>query len=88
MLRGHRLITPATVLRWHRRLVRQEMDLPESLRSPVVAGQLTDRILIFGEPTSTSATTPRMGGRVAELGAITPTRAGQDRPGSLAPQAT
>jgi putative transposase len=87
MPRGHRLITPATVLRWHRRLVRQEMDLPESLRSPVVASQLTDRILIFGERTSTSGT-PRIGGRVAELGAITPTRAGQDRPDSLAPQAT
>src|SRR5512133_1138114 len=33
-LRGHRLFTPATVLRWHRRLVTQEVDLPEPLRSP------------------------------------------------------
>jgi hypothetical protein len=32
-LRGHRLVTPATVLRWHRRLVTQEMDLPEHRRS-------------------------------------------------------
>ena len=34
VLRGHRLITPATVLRLHRRLVTKEVDLPESLRSP------------------------------------------------------
>jgi hypothetical protein len=33
MLRGDRLITPATVLRWHRRLD-QEVDLPAPLRSP------------------------------------------------------
>ena len=34
MLRGHRLITPATVLRWHRQPGDQEVDLPEPLRSP------------------------------------------------------
>ena len=32
VLRGHRLVTPATVLRWHRRLVVK--DLPEPCRSP------------------------------------------------------
>src|SRR5215217_3270791 len=32
VMRGHRLVTPATVLRWHRRLVDQEVDLPEPLR--------------------------------------------------------
>ena len=87
MLRGYRLITPATVLRWPRRLVTKKWTYPNRSGRPPVAGQLTDRILIFGERTSTSAT-PRIGGRVAELGAITPTRAGQDRPDSLAPQAT
>jgi hypothetical protein len=33
-LRMHRLVTPGTVLRWHRRLVRKEMDLPEPDRPP------------------------------------------------------
>ena len=31
-LRGHRLVTPARVLRWHRRLVTKKVDLPEPLR--------------------------------------------------------
>jgi putative transposase len=33
-LRGHRLVTPATVLRWQHRLGGQELDLPEPWRSP------------------------------------------------------
>jgi putative transposase len=34
MLRGHRLVTPATVLRWHRPTGDQEVDLPEQRRPP------------------------------------------------------
>ena len=33
-LRRHRLVTPGTILRWHRRLVRQKVDLPEPARTP------------------------------------------------------
>src|SRR5829696_4933358 len=34
VLRGHRLVTPATVLRWHRGRGDQEVDLPDQLRPP------------------------------------------------------
>ena len=33
-LRRHRLVTPDTILRWHRRLVRRRVDLPEPARTP------------------------------------------------------
>ena len=34
ILRGRRLVAPRTTLRWHRRLVSREMDLPEPDRPP------------------------------------------------------
>ena len=34
VLRGHRLITPATVLRWHRGLVTKKWTPPQPIRSP------------------------------------------------------
>ena len=36
VLRGHRLVTPATVLRWHRRLVTKKWTYPTSSGRPPV----------------------------------------------------
>ena len=40
VLRGHRLVTPATVLRWHRRLVAQKWTYPSSLGRPPLDGMI------------------------------------------------
>jgi len=40
-LRGHRLVTPGTILRWHRRLVRRRVDLPEPARTATLWGSRT-----------------------------------------------
>ena len=41
MLRAHRLVTPETVLRWHRRLVRKKQTYPNHAGRPLVSAEIT-----------------------------------------------
>jgi putative transposase len=38
---AHRLVTPGTILRWHRRLVTQKRAYPNSTRRPPVSAKIT-----------------------------------------------
>ena len=40
-LRAHRLVTPGTVLRWHRRLVRMKWTYPNHTGRPLVSAEIT-----------------------------------------------
>jgi hypothetical protein len=40
-LQGHRLVTPGTVLRWHRRLVRKKWTYPNQTGRPPVSAEIT-----------------------------------------------
>ena len=43
-LRAHRLVTPGTVLRWHRRLVRKKWAYPNGAGRPAVSAEMTTLI--------------------------------------------
>jgi putative transposase len=43
-LRAHRLVTPATVLRWHRRLVRKKQTYPNRTGRPPVSAEIATLI--------------------------------------------
>jgi transposase InsO family protein len=43
-LRAHRLVTPGTVLRWHRRLVRKKQTYPNRTGRPPVSAEITTLI--------------------------------------------
>jgi putative transposase len=52
-LRVHRLITPGTVLRWHRRLVTRKWTYPRRTGRPPVSAEIA--ALINGSPARTTA---------------------------------
>jgi len=41
-LRAHRIVTPATLLRWHRRMVTKKWTQPQAPERPPLAGELAD----------------------------------------------
>ena len=65
MLRGHRLVTPGTILRWHRRLVATKWTYPHRLGRPPV----DDTMVVLVERMARVTTgIPEDSGRVAQAG--------------------
>jgi hypothetical protein len=45
VLRAHRIVTPATLLRWHRRMVTEQWTRPRAPGRPPLAGELAELIV-------------------------------------------
>jgi hypothetical protein len=56
LLRGHRLVTPATVLRWHRRLVTKKWTYPHRAGRPPLDDTITALITPMASENQTGAT--------------------------------
>ena len=58
-LQAHRLVTPGTVLRWHRRLVRKKWTYPNHTRRPPVSAEITALIERLARTTAGDASASR-----------------------------
>ena len=78
-LRRHRLITPGTVLRWHRRLVTRKWTYPDRTGPPPVSAEIAALIELLATE-NTSWGYKRIQGELLKLGhrvsACRPTRSG------------
>ena len=66
-LRAHRLVTPGTVLRWHRRLARKKQTCPNRTGRPPVSAEITALIEQFATENSTWGY-QRIQGELVKLG--------------------
>jgi hypothetical protein len=58
-LQAHRLVTPGTVLRWHRRLVRRKQTYPNQTGRPLVSAEITALIERLATETTAGDTSAR-----------------------------
>ena len=54
-LHGHRIVTPGTLLRWHRRLVANKWRQPKAPGRPPISGELVQMILTMVARTALGA---------------------------------
>jgi len=66
-LRGHRIVTPGTLLRWHRRLVANKWRQPKALGRPPISEELVQLILTMARENHTWGAV-RIQGELRRLG--------------------
>jgi hypothetical protein len=79
-LRAHRLVTPGTVLRWHRRLVRMKWTYPNHTGRPPVSAEITALIeRLANETTAGDTSGSRVSCSSSATGSAHPRSAGSSK---------